>query len=270
MIALVWAVLLAASDAPLLSDALQAIQAGRLEQARLILESAERSGVQGQELDRLRADLAFRSGNWAEASSRYEKLAAANPHESLTLERSGIAAFHLGDLTRASAALKLATEHPGASWRAWNARGAVADDRRDWAQADLAYSRALALAPDRPEVFNNRGWSLLLRGQWADALPLFERAAEMDPKSPRIANNLELARAGQAENLPPRRPGEKDTDWAARLNDAGVLAAVGGDRRRAIAAFAQAIELRSLWFERAANNLARIEKSSEPEPFEQR
>ena len=98
-----------------------------------------------------------------------------------------------------------------------------------------------------------------MRGEWQDALPLLERAAALDPKARRIADNLELARAALAEDLPRRRPGESDADWAARLNDAGILAAAGGQRQRAIAAFTQAIEASSQWFERAANNLALVE-----------
>jgi len=167
--------------------------------------------------------------------------------------------FHVGDLRRASAALNVATALPSGSWRAWSARGAVADLGRDWDDADLAYGRALALAPDRAEILNNRGWSLLLRGQWQEALRLLERASALEPKSHRIADNLELARAAIAEDLPRRRSAESDTDWAARLNDAGVVAVFDGDRKRAIAAFAQALEASSQWFERAANNLAIVE-----------
>jgi tetratricopeptide (TPR) repeat protein len=98
-----------------------------------------------------------------------------------------------------------------------------------------------------------------MRGGWQEALPLLEKAAALDPKARRIADNLELARAALAENLPRRRAGESDSDWAARLNDAGVLAVAGGQRQRAIAAFSQAIEANSQWFERAANNLAIVE-----------
>jgi len=117
----------------------------------------------------------------------------------------------------------------------------------------------MELAPDRAEVLNNQGWSLMLRGRWADALPLLERAAAIDPKSHRIADNLELAKAALSEDLPRRQSGESDADWAARLNDAGVLAAAGGDRKRAVAAFAQALEASNSWFARAANNLAIVE-----------
>jgi hypothetical protein len=70
-----------------------------------------------------------------------------------------------------------------------------------------------------------------------------------------VANNVELAKAALAAELPERRPGESEDEWAMRLNDAGVVARLQGDRARAIAAFAQAIEARGSWYERAANNL---------------
>lgn len=260
MIALVAAALLVAEPAAGLGDAVQALQAGRLDQAGLILDAAVKAGATGEQVDRLLGEHAFRSGDWAAAFARYERLAALHPDESLTLERLGIAAFHLRDLARASAALRAATAIPGASWRAWNALGAAADLKRDWDAADEAYRRAQEVGGERAEILNNQGWSLLLRGQWADALALLERAAALDPKSRRVADNLELARAALAEDLPRRRPGESNADWAARLNDAGVLAAASGDRKRATAAFAQAIEANSQWFERAANNLAIVER----------
>ena len=78
----------------------------------------------------------------------------------------------------------------------------------------------------------------------------------IDPKSARIAANLELARAAVSEELPQRRSGESEVDWAARLNDAGVIARVQGNKRKAVAAFTQAIQARSQYYTRAANNLA--------------
>ena len=129
----------------------------------------------------------------------------------------------------------------------------------DWATADSAYARAASVAPERGEVANNQGWSLLLRGRWTEALAKFEQAAQLDPRTPRIANNLELARDALKERLPQREPGENDQAWSARLNDAGVAAASRGERGRAIAAFAQAIETRTAWYGRAADNLAAVQ-----------
>jgi Flp pilus assembly protein TadD len=107
-------------------------------------------------------------------------------------------------------------------------------------------------------VTNNLGWSLMLRGRWAEALAAFEQAAAINPALPRLANNLELARAATEANLPARRQGESEEAFAARLNDAGVVAAASGDTKRAEAAFAQAIEVRSRWYARAADNLASL------------
>ena len=105
---------------------------------------------------------------------------------------------------------------------------------------------------------NNIGWSHLLRGDWQGAVEPLQRAAAMLPQSNRIADNLDLALAANDANLPARKPGESDVSWSARLNDAGMLAALHADTKRAAAAFAQAIEARPAWYQRAANNLQQL------------
>lgn len=243
------------SPAQPLTEAAHAIDTGRLDQARAMIASAVASGSKGAPVDRLLADLAFSSGHLDEAHARYQALYAQNPKNLLLAERAGIAALKVGNIGRAKELLELSTASPATSWRGWNARGVLADLSHDWAAADAAYVQARKRSPDQAEISNNMGWSKLLRGDWPDALPLLLRAAQLDPKSNRIAANLELARAAVAEGLPRRLPGESDKDWAARLNDAGVMARISGDNARAIAAFTQAIEARDLWYARAANNL---------------
>lgn len=241
-----------------LTEAGRAIAAGRLDQAKAMLAVAVGAGAKGEPVDRLLADLAFARGENARALDLYRALLANNPDEVLLLERAGIAALRLGRSADATALLDRATRQPNATWRSWNARGAAADLQSRWEEADAAYARAEELGPDRAEVANNRGWSLMLRGRWSEALAAFERASSIDPRMPRLANNLELARAAVAAELPRRLPGESDEAFAARLNDAGVIAAASGEDRRAEAAFSQAIELRSRWYERAADNLAAL------------
>ena len=264
MISLVLAAALAAAEPPAtsaapsqpLSEAAFAIRAGRLEQARLMIENAVKAGVTGPELDRVTADYAFASGDYAAALPRYLRLLAANPNDGRLYENAGFAAMKVGNRAQAVKLLQRATSFPNATWRAWNARGVAADYDRDWASADEAYARASALAPDRAEILNNSGWSLLVRGQWANALSKFERAASLDPESARISANLELARAAISDDLPQRRSGETEQAWAARLNDAGVIARLQGNSKKAVAAFTQAIQARSAYYDRAANNLA--------------
>jgi Flp pilus assembly protein TadD len=161
----------------------------------------------------------------------------------------------IGEPTKAAAMIACATAAPDASWRAWNARGVLADLNRDSTAADEAYDRASRLSPNEAEVVNNQGWSQLLRGNWVRAIELLERATALGPDSSRIANNLELARAALDSDLPRRRSAESDRSWAARLNDAGVAAQLLRNRQRAVAAFTQALEASGSWYARAANNL---------------
>jgi Flp pilus assembly protein TadD len=239
----------------LLQDARQALGSGRLDQVRLMTARAISAGARGSSVDQLLADLAFAGGQYEEALARYESLLVARPADPLLLERSAISALKLGSVERAGPLAIRATEVAGASWRAWNARAVVADLQRDWPRADEAYGHALELAPEEADILNNYGWSLLLRGEWADSVQELAQAAALDPNSARIANNLELARAAIASELPRRRDHETDEAWAQRLNDAGVAADLMGDKRRAIAAFTQALEASGRWYSRAANNL---------------
>ena len=241
-----------------LTEVGRAISAGRLDQARSMLGTAIAAGAKGEPVDRLLADLAMARGEDAQALAIYRQLLANHPDESLLLERAGIASLRLGQLSEATTLLDRATRQPNAGWRAWNGRGVAADRQGRWDEADAAYLRAFELDPSRAEVANNQGWSLMLRGRWQDAALAFERAAAIDPKLPRLVNNLELTRAALAAELPVRMSGESDEAYSARLNDAGVVAAAAGQTKRAEAAFAQALEIRSQWYARAAENLAAL------------
>ncbi|RST29691.1 tetratricopeptide repeat protein [Sphingomonas ginkgonis] len=241
-----------------LAEAAHALEAGRVEQARLMIGAAVAEGAAGDRLDRLLADLALARGEDSEAFAAYQLLLKRNPSDPQLFERAGIAALRSDQPEWATILLDKAVAAPAAGWRAWNARGSLADRSGDWALADRCYAAAVRLAPERMEPLNNRGWSLLLRGRPAEAISWLEHAAALAPEQQRISDNLELARTAAAADLPSRRPGEADEAYAARLNDAGVVADRNGQRDRARAAFARAIEARPDYYLRAANNLARL------------
>jgi tetratricopeptide (TPR) repeat protein len=238
-----------------LADIDEAIRAGRLEQAQLMVGRAIGAGAKGTQVDVILAELAYAQDKNEEALARYCALLKVAPDDASLSERAGIAALKLGKIADAVPLLDRSTKSVGVTWRAWNARGVAADLQQDWNTADLAYAQAAALAPDEAEVVNNEGWSQLLRGDWRKAADLFADASAKAPHSERIANNLELARSALASDLPRRQQGEDNSEWAARLNDAGVAAQLLGDKQRAVAAFAQALEARGSWYDRAANNL---------------
>lgn len=261
MIVLLAAALLAAQSAgaPDPGEIEHAIESNRLEQARQMLGSAIAAGRSGPEVDRLLADLAFAKASWAEAATRYAALASAAPGDGRSLERAALANIMLGEPSKAEAFADKAIASGKASWRSFNAKGVICDYKGDWKGADEAFAAASKLKPDEAVILNNQGWSMILRGKWAKALTPLEQAAILDPKSVRIRDNLELARAALASDLPERRAGESDSDFAARLNDAGVAAEQMGDRARAIAAFSQALAANDSWYARAANNLEKAQ-----------
>jgi Flp pilus assembly protein TadD len=244
-----------APDPSLLKDAAQAIKADRLQEAKLIIARAVSMGFRGAPIERLTADLNFASGKYLQAWAGYQRLVASPDKQPSDCEKGAISALQIEKFEDAKPLVDCAVASPKVSWRAWNARGVLADTEHDWDTADAAYERARKLAPNEARVINNQGWSMLLRGDWAAAVPLFQKAVTMDENSERIANNLELAKTALAADLPQRRPRESNEDWAARLNDAGVAAELLGDKRRAVAAFTQALNASPVWYDRASNNL---------------
>src|SRR4249919_34085 len=214
----------------LVAGASHAVRANRLDQANLMVARAVAAGASGAEIDRVIADLAYARGNYAEALARYELLLKSSAADPALLEPAAISALKLGQLERATDLLSSASWGDATRWRLWNALGVAADLRGDWANADEFYKKASRLAPKEAGPINNQGWSMLLRGDWKRAIGLFERATELNPKSTRIANNLELAKMALGAGLPARESGESESSWAARLNDAGVAAAILGDR----------------------------------------
>lgn len=238
-----------------------AIESGRIDQARLMIAHAIEEGAAPASLEPSLARIAYKSGAFEEALARGEGMLGVSPDDPAVNELVGLSALALGKDERALRALAKATASPTASWRAWNGLGVVADRSGDFGEARAAYAHALALAPTRAEIVNNLGWSYFLAGDLKAALPFFERAVAADQRSPLFAANRDLVLTALAAELPPRKPGEDDEAYAARLNDLGVVALSLHQRRKAIAAFSQAIEVRGEYYGRAVNNLRSAEGS---------
>jgi len=243
-------------------EAQHALTAGRPEQARVMIQLAVAEGASGRSVDLLLADLAAAEHRWPEALARYRQLLAATPGNGELSEKAGIAALQAGDTAGAIPHLERAIRQPKPSWRSWNARGIAADRQQDWATADRAFAAGLKLEPRNPTLLNNRGWSLMLRGRWSEALRDLVLAHQLAPDQKRIADNAELAQAALDAGLPTRRAGESSAGYAARLNDAGIVALQQGNRVKAVAAFAQALDASDQWYARAADNLAAAEGKS--------
>ncbi|MBT8408619.1 MAG: hypothetical protein KJN93_03230, partial [Alphaproteobacteria bacterium] len=219
------------------------------------------AGANGSALDRMRADIAYMRGQDAAALQVYRALLLTFPNDPALLERGGISALRLGKIGEAEAMLTRAVAIAPGRMPILGALAVLSDRKRDFAAANRYYALALAEAPDDPRLLSNHGWSLILQGRWSDATAPLERALEVSPRFALAARNLELARSALDARLPQRREGESDSDFAARLNDAGVAALARGDKERARAAFSRALEISDQWYDRAARNLERLESN---------
>jgi Flp pilus assembly protein TadD len=77
---------------------------------------------------------------------------------------------------------------------AWLGLAASYDHIRRFDEADEAYRQVAKLIGNRPELYNNLGYSFLLRGDLVRARGYFLKAYELDPQNEITANNLELLR----------------------------------------------------------------------------
>jgi Flp pilus assembly protein TadD len=66
---------------------------------------------------------------------------------------------------------------------------------RRWDLADRAYDQALKIAGPTPEILNNQGYSMMLRGDYRRARAILLQAQAADPANPYIRNNLDLLEA---------------------------------------------------------------------------
>ncbi|HEX3233536.1 MAG TPA: BTAD domain-containing putative transcriptional regulator [Gemmatimonadales bacterium] len=97
-------------------------------------------------------------------------------------------AFYLSSyaeaLPKAERAARKALALDSALGPAYTVLANIHRDRLEWAEAERAYHRALALAPNDPETVQQYGQFLFWSGQAERAVPWLERARRLDPLAP--------------------------------------------------------------------------------------
>ncbi|MCX6148615.1 MAG: tetratricopeptide repeat protein [Candidatus Kapabacteria bacterium] len=67
-------------------------------------------------------------------------------------------------------------------------------NKNENAEAEKDFRKAVELAPNFAQAFNNLGISLLRQNKSKDAIEIFERAVYLNPKEPSFKGNLEIAK----------------------------------------------------------------------------
>ncbi len=104
---------------------------------------------------------------------------------------------------------------------------------------------------------NNRGYSRILQHRLEDAIADLVTALQKRPDFAEARTNLRLVLAMKGDYGRAVSPGAED-DKAALLNNAGFAAALRGDYAQAEDLLGQAIKTRSVYYDRASQNLVMV------------
>jgi len=116
-------------------------------------------------------------------------LLGKDPNDDLSL---GKKYFRAADFGLAERHFRRAVEQHPRDLESWIGLAAAYDRLRRWDLADRAYDQAMKIAGPTPELLNNMGYSLMLRGDYRRARETLLQAQAQDPGNPYVRNNLEL------------------------------------------------------------------------------
>lgn len=202
------------------------------------------------------AEIFLAKGQAAEAEATFRELTAAQDTAAEAHQGLGILLLRQRRTADAVAHLDQAVELSPGLWRAWNALGVAADATGDWTAANTAYSRALALRPDEPDILNNAGVSALMQGDTAAAIRHLAAALRHDSGKRATRANLRVALA--AEGRYAEALAGQDGSTPEQLNNIGYVAMLRGDLDASRAYLSRAIAASPSFYATAEQNLRAI------------
>jgi protein O-GlcNAc transferase len=209
----------------LLRQAQAAVQEGQTNEAIALLQRAVALDPKNAKLNFHLGNLLALRGDIAVAIAAYERALEAAPAHAELRVNLGITLGHAGETAKAERCFdevlrsqpghigalgnfaqslfrrdqfapalalydRLLVAMPQAGVEIWNNRGVCQQRLGDRAAAEQSFRRALALAPDSPEVAANLGLLLCDAGNPDDARPVLERAHALDPGRLLVAAQL--------------------------------------------------------------------------------
>jgi len=122
------------------------------------------------------------------------------------------------------------------------------------------YQEIAKRTPEQASAFNNIGVNELSQGHYAESISNFSKAYLLDGKDMRIANNLAMAFALYGQEDQAIKIFTKSIGVAAAWNNLGYIYMTQGKFDEAEIALNKAIELNPKFYERAQENLDRLEQ----------
>ena len=165
-------------------------QAGRLAEARDLLEQVVKAQPRHPEALHLLGVVLHQAGDWAGAIDMVQRAIAVNGRMPLYYSNLGEMLRLTGRLDEAVAAGRRAVELSPRYAQALNNLGIAHYDRREYEEAAGYYRRAVAAEPRFAEAFSNLGNALRAQHKLEDAIVAYHRALELKPDFPDAVANL--------------------------------------------------------------------------------
>lgn len=238
--------------------ALEHFDEERYEEAQKILERIIQVLPDRYDARVLLGESYLKSDRVQDALKQFSSAVASEEFKSLAMQGVGLSLLRLGDSAAAGTNLTRATEMDGTLWRAHSALGWIHDSRKEWAEAESRYRKALALMPSSAIVHNNLGMSFMLQRRFPEAVDEFRAAIKLEPRLAPLRANLRIALASQGKYVE-ALAGVPKKGLPDALNDVGYLAMMRGDYDNASAYFLRAMEISPTYHAVAARNLESLE-----------
>lgn len=235
----------------MVATAEQAVAEGRYADAKLLLERILLSEPSNSRARLAMAEIKLGYRNLDQAEKGFSALVEVPEVAARAEQGRGIALLLKERDEAALSALQRAVALDPALWRAWNGIGMLHDRVGQWDQAVEAYGRALAIKDDSAMLYNNRGFSRLLRRDAAAAIADFDKALQLDPDLAAARENLRLAYAwtGRYEQA---LLGVSRKDIGRAYNNIGFVALLRGDLPTAESYLLRSMEA-DAYFNKVAN-----------------
>ena len=136
-----------------------------------------------------RAISAYQSSQFAEAAKLCEAVLRADPRHLDAINMLGALALQGGNAAAALAHFSRAVEVAPDFAEGFNNRGVALQQMKRWDEALQSFERALQVQPDFVDALYNRGVVLSELERWDGALQSYARALELNPGNARVHNN---------------------------------------------------------------------------------
>jgi tetratricopeptide (TPR) repeat protein len=142
--------------------------------------------------------------------------------------------------------------------------GGALDRLGRFAQAELHYQKALEVAPNDVNIWNDCGYSYYLQKRWADAERCLLTAAKLDPNNQRVQTNLGLTLAAAGKTDQALGALTRAANPAAAHANLGYILAATGNTEEARKHYQTALEIQPQ-FDAARFALAKLEDGGLPQ-----